>query len=424
MRIALISQQGIREDGFWGGINSHAKSLTKILLKLGHDVTVFTAKTSPLGPIQHDGENGGLTTFYIGSVRKNGQNKYPDSWIDGLRMTYLSAHRKRPFDCILTEGASAWGLHALFTELMIPVFAFVHNFGIVHFYNIWKEVDNLQSLISYFARTVPRILWRTLYYDFPFLRNSRWVISGSMFNATLLKRFYRIRQSRLRVIHNWIDTEQFSPNLRMRIDTRNRLGIPNDVLVFLLVGSLWRPKGFQIAINSFKYFVEYFPNSRLMIAGRGPYERQLRRLQQTGSLTGDEITFLGLVPNSQLPAIYNAADIFLSPSLLSEVLPYVLLEAMSCGLPVIATKLGGSKEAVGRAGMLVSAGNIKGLTDAMVALARDPETMKSFSIRSRKRALALFSEQKAEEKLSALFDITFRTPRTPTQDRVDGIEVL
>lgn len=401
MRIGLISQQGITEHDQWGGINSHAKMLSSLLLKQGHHVTFFTASPS------NDSEKSKIDNLDLvcldpDSSIRNGK------WVIQLGNAFLSIHENRPFDCIFAEGASAWGLHRLFASLNLPVIACVHNFGLVHFYNIWKEVDNVRSMLYYFSKMVPKIFQGMFFYDIPFLQNSRWVISGSIFNALLLKRFYRIPNSRLRVIHNWVNSSHFVPASADRRETRVKLKIPQDVLTFLLVGSLWRPKGFHIAIHSFCDFLHQSPKAHMLMVGTGPYESQLRRLRDSNGLK-EKIDFLGSVPNAELPSIYNSADIFLNPSLISEVLPYVLIEAMSCGLPVIATGLSGNKEAVGNAGLLVPPSDVKSLSNAMLFLAQHPDKRGTLSILARRRALNFFSESVAEEKIFSLLEKTFVT---------------
>lgn len=409
MRIAFISQQGISDHNLWGGINTHAKMLSGLLLKQGHFVTFFTSPESNKNKQQNPDT---LELVYIDSpaLKRNGK------WAFRLCATFLDIHNNTPFDCIFAEGASAWGLRPLFPALKLPVFAFVHNFGIVHFYNTWKEVYNVRSMLSYFSKTIPRIFRRTLLYDVPFLQNSRWVISGSQFNAALLRRFYRIPRSKLRVIHNWINPNHFTPIPSLRNETRSRLSIPQDALTFLLVGSLWRPKGFQIAIKSFNDLLHLYPHAHLLIVGTGPLEGSLKNQAQRNIRLKRRVRFLGNFSNSKLPSIYNSADIFLNPSLISEVLPYVLIEAMSCGLPIIATKLSGNSEAVGKTGLLVPPGDSKSLTDAMLFLAKHPQKRKTFSTLARKRAIALFSEEVAEKRISSLFDLTFGTGQSSLEN--------
>jgi glycosyltransferase involved in cell wall biosynthesis len=375
--------------------------LSSLLLKQGYHVTFFT---TPPSNDSHKTRVDNLDLVYLdsGSAGRNGK------WITQLSNTFLSIHQKRPLDCIFAEGASAWGLHRLFASLNLPVIAFVHNFGLVHFYNVWKEVDNIRSLLYYFSKTVPKIFQRMFFYDIPFLQNSRWVISGSLFNAVLLEQFYRIPKSKLKVIHNWVNSSHFVPAPSVRRKTRVKLKIPQDVLTFLLVGSLWRPKGFHVAIQSFFDFLRQSPKARMIIVGKGSYEPQLRRLRDSHYLK-DKIEFIGSVPNAELPLIYNSADVFLSPSLISEVLPYVLLEAMSCGVPVIATGLSGNKEAVGDAGLLVPPGDVKSLSNAMLFLARNPDKRGTLSILARKRVLNLFSESVAENRILSLLRKTFVT---------------
>jgi glycosyltransferase involved in cell wall biosynthesis len=383
--------------------------LSSLLLKQGHHVTFFTTPPSNDSD-KSKVDNLDLVYLESDSARLNGK------WVTQLRNAFLSTHENRPLDCIFVEGASAWGLHRLFASLSLPVIAFVHNFGLVHFYNVWKEVDNVRSMLYYFSKTVPKIVQRMFIYDIPFLQKSRWVISGSIFNAVLLKRFYRIPKSRLRVIHNWVNSSHFVPAPSVRRETRLRLKIPQDVLTFLLVGSLWRPKGFHIAIQSFCDFLHQYPKARMLIVGTGPYEPQLRRLQDSNYLK-EKIEFLGSVPNGELPSIYNSADVFLSPSLISEVLPYVLIEAMSCGLPVIATELSGNKEAVGNAGLLVPLGDVKSLSNAMLFLARKPEKRERLGDFARERVIALFSEEVALKKMSMILKETFNTENGQHQQK-------
>jgi glycosyltransferase involved in cell wall biosynthesis len=397
MNIALISNQGITETEKWGGINSHAKMISKLLVQHGHHVTFFTAQGAD--EIVKE-KTDGLGFKYLDS----NMNNQTETWRKRLSNAFLSLHRNGFFDCVFAEGASAWGLHKTFRELNLPVFAFVHNFGIVHFYNIWKEVDNIRSMVYFFAKTIPKIIHRMLFYDIPFLQNATYVISGSKFNANLLRTCYRIQKSKLKTVHNWVDTRKFKPTTSPKNKTKAKHGIQENDLVFLLVGSLWRPKGFHVAIKSFRRFLDFCPNARLIIVGRGSYEPRLRSLSYENNYLKEKIAFLGPLPNSQLPSIYNTADVFLNPSLISEVLPFVLIEAMSSGLPIVSTNLSGSTEAIGNAGVLVPPGNIKSFTDAMLFLAKHPEKRETFSIMARKRAVKFFSETVAEKKILSLLD--------------------
>lgn len=115
---------------------------------------------------------------------------------------------------------------------------------------------------------------------------------------------------------------------------------------------------------------------RLAVAGRQDqgYTQRLRRLARSCGIA-DDIQFLGpLPPGAALRALYDKADVFVLPSL-SEGTPKVILEAMSRGLPVIATNVGGVPDLIedGRTGLLVSAGSSTELADALERLLADSD---------------------------------------------------
>ena len=95
------------------------------------------------------------------------------------------------------------------------------------------------------------------------------------------------------------------------------------------------------------------------------------------------------------------------PSLLSEGHAYTLIEAMACGLPSIATKLGGNIETIGDSGILVPPGDVNALEQAMIELAQNPEKRKELSRLARERVMQYFSEDVAIQKVSSLLTENF-----------------
>ena len=116
----------------------------------------------------------------------------------------------------------------------------------------------------------------------------------------------------------------------------------------------------------------------------------------------NKVRFLGKIKHSELPLIYNMADIFLMPSLMSEGHAYTLIEAMACGLPSIATKAGGNIETIGDAGILGPPGDVNALEQAMIELTQSPEKRRELSQRARERVMRYFSEEVAIQKISLL----------------------
>jgi glycosyltransferase involved in cell wall biosynthesis len=110
---------------------------------------------------------------------------------------------------------------------------------------------------------------------------------------------------------------------------------------------------------------------RLVLAGGGNAAYWGDRAREAG-LGADAVSFLGHVPYGDMPAFLRGADALVLPSR-SESMPYAVLEAMACGLPVVATSVGGIPEIIddGRNGLLVPPNSPERLADGLLALAGD-----------------------------------------------------
>jgi len=139
--------------------------------------------------------------------------------------------------------------------------------------------------------------------------------------------------TRIVQIYNPIDTDRFSPSLELRAATRKKLGFSKDAFVVLGVGQLERRKG----VEDFLAISEACSHMHFVWAGGRPFgimtEGVARLNKQIRSAEG-RVKFLGLLPLEDMPAIYNAADLFLFPSY-QENCPLAPLEAAASGLPVI-----------------------------------------------------------------------------------------
>ncbi len=370
--------------------------LSNILVKGGNEVTLI-APTDHLNKSQMKVINNIRVVFMHGIINAIVNQK----WIKNVQETFNKIHKQRPVDLVLSEGYCAYGLQKEYANL--PIVSFVHNFSFIHFYNNWTEVGSIRSLLSYLLKTVPRLLFRIFRFEIPFYRSTKYTVSCSNLNAGYLRKVYKIPEHKLKVIQNWVNTEHFYPNDSLRLECRQLLNIPDNMLVFLLVGSIWRPKGFHIAIQSFSKIVSRFSNAILLICGSGREKetKYLIELVQQNKID-DKVRFLGRIEHSELPQFYNMADIFLMPSLLSEGHAYTLIEAMACGLPSIATRLGGNIETIKDSGILVPFGDVNALEEAMIELAQNPDRRKELSRLARERVVQHFSEEVAVQKISSL----------------------
>lgn len=170
--------------------------------------------------------------------------------------------------------------------------------------------------------------------------------------------------SKMRVVHNGIDTTRFQPDAAARDRLRRELNLENR-FVWLAVGRLELVKAYSTLLNAFARSRDQ--SSILLICGQGSLQDALTAL--TGQLgISHRVKFLGL--RSDIPDVMNAADAFAISSD-SEGLPLVLLQAAAVGLAIVATDVGGIGEVVvdGVNGFLVPPGDPAAFARAMDRLA-------------------------------------------------------
>ena len=161
-------------------------------------------------------------------------------------------------------------------------------------------------------------------------------------------------------LRNGVDLQLFQPVERESV--RARLGL--DRFTLLAVGHLVPVKAQQLAVAA----LAQLPDVQLLIAGNGPQRGMLERLANEHGVA-QRVRFLGAVPQAQLRDYYGAADALVLPSE-REGWANVLLEAMACGTPVVASRVWGTPEVVAapEAGLLMAERSAAGLADAVRAL--------------------------------------------------------
>ena len=163
---------------------------------------------------------------------------------------------------------------------------------------------------------------------------------------------------KLHTLRNGVDLERFTPEPREL--ARQRLGLQTQGSYLLSVGHLIERKGHHIAIEA----LVALPGVTLLIAGSGPEERALKSLASRLGVS-DRVHWAGVVPQAELRWWYSAADVLTLCSS-REGWANVLLEAMACGTPVIATDIWGTSEVVSTeaAGRLMARRDARALADA------------------------------------------------------------
>ncbi|WP_306518997.1 glycosyltransferase [Rheinheimera sp.] len=169
------------------------------------------------------------------------------------------------------------------------------------------------------------------------------------------------------VVGNGIDTEKFS--VIDKTEARQQLGLPLDAKVLITVGGLVKRKGFHHVINCLPDLIQQGLDVHYLVVGganaEGNYEPELRSLTAQLGLA-HRVHFLGALPPAALKQPLSAADVFVLASA-NEGWANVILEAMACALPVVATDVGGNAEVVCQPelGLIVPLDEHKALSTAL-----------------------------------------------------------
>ena len=173
-----------------------------------------------------------------------------------------------------------------------------------------------------------------------------------------------IDPARLHLMRNGVDAQRFQP--RPAAQVRSELGLAGSP-VLLTVGNLHEHKGQRLVLEAFAQLLGSHPQARLVLVGDGP-DAPLLRARAAALQVAGQVHFAGQVPQAELARWYSAADVLVLASS-REGWPNVLLEAMACGTPVVATAVGGIPEVVqgNQVGRLVAVRD----AGALVAAVRD-----------------------------------------------------
>jgi len=213
------------------------------------------------------------------------------------------------------------------------------------------------------------------------------IVSVSEGTRRFLIKERNIPPNLLTVIHYGVDVEKYKI---MNLDQKRReLGVDGRDFVIGVVARLTKQKGHIYLIEAAKEIVKKYPNSKFLLVGDGPLRVMLEKKVAEYNLR-DNFIFLGF--RDDVNQLLNVMDIFVLPSLW-EGLPNVILEAMACGKPVVATAVDGTPEAVidNETGILVPPKDPQALEEAIVRLLSNSSEMRRLGENSRKRIEEFFS---------------------------------
>ncbi|SEN42570.1 YheC/YheD family protein [Lihuaxuella thermophila] len=241
------------------------------------------------------------------------------------------------------------------------------------------------------------------------------ILTNSQFMKRQLNQRFSNLAEKIKVVPLGVDLNRFAsiheePVKKQRIENRMKHGL-NGRPVILFVGRTIPKKGVHHLIDAFIQVHKEHPEAVLLIVGSSYYGKNIetpyvRNLKEKSKELGQSIRWWPFTPHHQLPAIYQMADILVTPSIGREAFGLVNVEGMATGLPILTTKAGGISEVVadGVNGHLLP---LEGLTEGIARTLNDwlkqPWRLKEMGRESRKRAEDLFSWKRVAENLSQIY---------------------
>lgn len=209
------------------------------------------------------------------------------------------------------------------------------------------------------------------------------------------------------------DPQLFHPILHPT-ENRNSPGSSESELIVAALGRMVYLKGFNILLDAMQQIVSRVPGVRLVIGGDGPLREEL--VLETDRLgISKHVSFVGRIPWNCVQEFLASADIFVLPSMRDkngavDGLPTVLLEAMSCATPVIASDIGGVSMVIenDRTGLLVPPGDVASLVDAIAMLAGNPDKRQAIGQAARRSVVENFNWNSVVLRLVNVFEQSLR----------------
>jgi glycosyltransferase involved in cell wall biosynthesis len=357
VRVALVSQEYPPETAR-GGIGTQTYAKAHGLAALGHEVHVVSHST--------DGERHEYRDGKVRVTRIPGPDaRLPIHTEEARCLAYsveaatavAELHARKPLDVVDFpeyggEGyvhllnRSEWGRVPTVIHLHGPLVMLAHTVG-------WPEPGSELYRLGTAMESAC-------------LRLADAVFSSSRCSADWCARHYGLDPKRVPVLHTGVDTRLFRPTAAKK-DKR-------PTIVF--VGKFVRNKGADVLLEAACRLAPEFPGLRLRLLGRGEpvVIKELRARAAACREAPDLLDMPGYVRREELPAHLARAHVFAAPSVYEGGPGFVYLEAMACGLPVIACAGSGASEVVrpGETGLLVPPGDVDALAAALRGLLADP----------------------------------------------------
>ena len=355
----------------WGGAQRHVYDLATSMKEKGHDVWVAVGGE---GLLKHKLEDAGIYTFSISSL---GRDISPGKDAGSFKEIFTIIRNKKP-DIIHLHSPKAAGLGSLAGRLLRvkKIITTVHGWTFNESRPIYER-----ALIAF-------VSWITMILSHTTILLSEKEYSQALYFPWVKRKLLLIPLGIKSAPFMSIDgAKQFISKL-----TSIDLGEFNKKTVIGIIAELHENKGLQYLLSAMSLVVEQQPNAICIIMGDGEESAKLHMLIKEKKLE-QNVYLLGYVDNAS--EYMKAFNVFVLSSI-KEGLPYVILEAGSASLPVVATTVGGIPEIVEdmKSGILIQSRNARELSHALSFMIEHPEERKKYGAALKERVVTKFSMDK------------------------------
>lgn len=350
MKKIRILQTPVRFYPYTGGVEKYVLNLSQELINRGHSVKIVCANEPKSDLTEIDGIKVQRLN-YIGKIANT-----------NITLGLFFALLKENYDIIHTHFPTPWS-----ADISMIISFLKRKPLVLTYHNDVTKTGLLGILTKIYNLVFLKLLLN---------RSSKILITQPEY-INISKYLYRYR-NKIEVIPNGVDTKiYFQKNINK---------IPNQIFFLSVLDKYHKYKGLQHLINAIKIVKTKIPNIRLIIGGSGELIEEYETLTKVLGLEKN-IEFRGFVESDKLVDLYNQSELFVLPSTGSEEgFGIVLLEALACGTPVVATDIVGIARGVkqNNCGIIVKPRNSDTLAEAIVKILKNPKLVRKMGENGRK----------------------------------------
>ncbi len=399
MYICMLARE-FREGG--GGVFTHTRKISKKLIELGHKVTVIATRKK--GEPKRDAideipivrvRTTTIPLYFVSELYARATRIFSYSLSAAMKIKELQTQQR--FDVICGQGVSGFAgvlvrqIHSL--PLMIRT--------------AWPYIGIKNICLSERGNSLDR--WRIEATHFPLVIMDKLACTSAEKITALSKSLayeisegYNIPYERIEIIPNGISVKEYENVACDEIKEKYNLW---DTINVLFVGRINQRKGVDYLIDAIPKVLQNVKNIRFLLVGSGNTIFYKKRARELG--IEQYINFVGHISHEDVSKYYASADIFILPSLY-EGMPFVVLEAMAAGKPVISTNIAGIPDIInnGHTGFLIEPKNVNAIAKYITMLAKNEKLRKNVGNNGKENIKKFFNIENVSKRLLSVFEQT------------------